>query len=122
MTGQSRHPVMVSLLDGSSLDTNCYGHVGGCSILVHHGERPGQVYFTVTGCSIILPSLYLTLWLLNDVCSANRNSFAFYQAVAGTTKVYTKKSTSNVGKNWQVCVLERAFHTRSFLHLNYLIS
>ena len=51
-----------------------------------------------------LPLLNLTLWLLRDMLQ--RQGFLSYQAVVVTTWASATKSTSSVGKNGQVSVLE----------------
>ena len=66
-----------------------------------------------------LPYLHLTLWLLSNVCYADRGSLP--QSVRqwwGQLKHLCQGSTSNVGRNGQVGVLDRVYQTMPSLPLN----
>ena len=66
-----------------------------------------------------LPYLHLTLWLLSDVCYTDRGSLP--QSVRqwwGQLKHLHQKSTSSVGRNEQVGVLDRVYQTMPSLPLN----
>ena len=59
-----------------------------------------------------LPYLHLTLWLLSDVCYADRGSLP--QSVRqwwGQLECLCQRSTSSVGRNGKVGVLDRVYHT-----------
>ena len=66
-----------------------------------------------------LPYLHLTLWLLSDVCYADRGSLP--QSVRQwqrQLKHLCQRSTSSVGRNGQVGVLNRVYETMPSLPLN----
>ena len=64
-----------------------------------------------------LPYIHLTLWLLSDVCYADRGSLP--QSVRqGQLQHLCQRSTSSVGRNGQVDVLNSVYQTMPLLHLN----
>ena len=66
-----------------------------------------------------LPHLHLTLWLLSNVCYADKGSLP--QSVRqcwGQLKHLHQRSTSSVGRNGQVGVLNRVYQTVPSLLLN----
>ena len=66
-----------------------------------------------------LPYLHLTLWLFSNVCYADRGSFP--QSVRqwwGQLEHLHQRSTSSVGRNGQVGVLDRVYQTMPSLLLN----
>ena len=66
-----------------------------------------------------LPYLHLNLWLLNDVCYADRSSLP--QSVRqwwGQLKHLHQRSTSSVRRNGQIGVLSRVYQTMPSLPLN----
>ena len=66
-----------------------------------------------------LPYLHLTLWLLSDVCYADKGYLP--QSVRqwqGQLKHLHQRSTSSVGRNGQVVVLNRLYQTMPFLLLH----
>ena len=66
-----------------------------------------------------LPYLHLTLWLLSNVCYADRGSLP--QSVRqwwGQHECPHQRSTSSVGSNGQVGVLDRVYQTMPSLPLN----
>ena len=69
-----------------------------------------------------LPYLHLTLWLLSNVCYADRGSLP--QSVRqwqGQLEHLHQRSTRSVGRNGQVGVLNRVCQTMPSLPLNYLL-
>ena len=68
-----------------------------------------------------LPYLHLTLWLLSNVCYTDRGSLP--QSVRqwqGQLKHLHQRSTSSVGRNGQVNVLDRVYQTMPSLPQNKL--
>ena len=66
-----------------------------------------------------LPYLHLTLWLLNEVCYVDRGSLP--QSVRqwqGQFKYIHQRSTSRIGRNGKVGVLNRVYQTMPSLPLN----
>ena len=66
-----------------------------------------------------LPYLHLTLWLLSYVCYAERGSL--HQSIRQwweQLEHLCQRSTSSVGRNGQVGVLERVYQTVPSLLLN----
>ena len=66
-----------------------------------------------------LPYLHLSLWLLSNVCHADRSSLP--QSVRqwwGQFEHLHQRSTSSVGRNGQVCVLQWMYQTMPYLPLN----
>ena len=69
-----------------------------------------------------LPYLHLTLWLLSDVCYTDRGSLP--QSVRWWWRQLEhlhQRSTSSVGRNGQVGVLDRVYQTMQYLPLNQQI-
>ena len=62
-----------------------------------------------------LPYLHLTLWLLSDVCYADKGSLP--QSVR-QLKCLHQRSTSSVGRNGQIDVINRVYQTMLSLLLN----
>ena len=66
-----------------------------------------------------VPYLHLTLWLLSNVLYRQRFSSSVCQAVGGRElKCLCQRSTSSVGRNGQVGVLDRVYQTMPSLLLN----
>ena len=66
-----------------------------------------------------LPYLYLTLWLLSDVCYGDRGSLPqSVRQLWGQLKHLHQRSSSSVGRDWQVGVLDRVHQTMPYLPLN----
>ena len=68
-----------------------------------------------------LPYLHSSLWLVRDVCCANRGSLP--QSVRqwqGQLKHLHQRSTRSVGRNGKVGVLKRVYRTMPYLSLNKL--
>ena len=66
-----------------------------------------------------LPYLHLTLWLLSDVCYADKGFLP--QSVRqwwGQLKHLHQRSTSSVRRNGQIGVLDRVYQTKPYLLLN----
>ena len=66
-----------------------------------------------------LPYLHLTLWLLSGVCYADKCSLP--QSVRqwwGQLELLHQRSTSSIGRNGQVGVLNRVYQTVLSLLLN----
>ena len=66
-----------------------------------------------------LPYLHLNIWLLRNVCCVDRDSLPqSFKWWWGQLKYLHQRSTSSVGRNRQVGVLERVYHTILCLPLN----
>ena len=65
-----------------------------------------------------LSYLHLTLWLLRDMCYADKGSLPqSLRQLRGKLRYLQQYSTSNVGKNQQVGVLEKVYPRMPYLHL-----
>ena len=66
-----------------------------------------------------LPYLHLSLWLLSNVCYANRGSLPqSVRQLQGQLECLHQRSTSSVGKNGQVGVFDRVYQAMPYLPLN----
>ena len=107
-----------TMLDGGSLAPHSSQHVGRHSSAVSHHK---DLVMDVLGGHALkgLPYLHLTLWLLSDVCYADKGSLP--QSVRWwwrQLKHLCQRSTSSVGRNGQVGVLNRVYQTVPSLPLN----
>ena len=106
-----------TLLDGGSLASHNFQHVGRHSSLMSCHNKSCQGCFSRLGAqgSAITP---FNLWLLRDVCCADKGSFSFWQAMVGKLSVYNKSFPAVVGRNGQAGVFRSVYHTVSYLPLN----
>ena len=66
-----------------------------------------------------LPYLHLILWLFSNVCYADRSSLPqSFRQWWGQLKHLHQRSTSSIGRNCQVGVLDRVYQTMPSLPLN----
>ena len=105
------------MLDGGSLASHSSQHVGRSSrALSHHKDLIVDVSgYVLKGVTY----LQLTLWLLRDVCCKDRGSLPqsarqWWQQL----KHLYQRSTSNVGRNEQLGVLDRVYQTMPYLSPN----
>ena len=106
------------MLDGGSLAPHSSQHVGRHSSAVSHHKDP--IMDVSVGQALKgLQYLHLTIWLLSNVCYADRGSLP--QSVRpwwGQLECLHQRSTSSVGRNGQVGVINRVYQTMPSLLLN----
>ena len=107
-----------SMLDGGSLASYSSQHAGRCSSAVSHHKRSRHGCLGRPGTQGSVVSA-LTLWLLSDVCYANKGSLP--RSVRwwwGQLKRLRQGSTSSAGGSGLDGVLERVYKTMPSLPQN----
>ena len=95
-----------TILDGGSLDSNISQHIGRCSSVLSHHKRSHLGCFNRPCAQGSVISAFNPLAVESCVLHRQEFSSSVCQAVVGAILGSMKKSTSNVGRNWQVGVFE----------------
>ena len=107
-----------TLLDGGSLASHSSQHVSRHSLVVSHHKKSHHGFLV---CHLLkgLPYLHLTLWWFSDVCYVDRDSLPWsVRWWRAQLKHLCQRSTSSVGRNGPVGVLNRVYQTMPYLLLN----
>ena len=105
-----------TMLDGGSLAPYSSQHVGRCSPAVPHNKR------SCHGCLSKPGALGSAIFAFNPLaaqqCVLCRQGFSSSVCLAGATWASNQRSTSSVGRNGQVGVLDRVYQSMPSLPLN----
>ena len=107
-----------TMLDGGYMAPHSSQHVGRCSLVVPHHKRYCHGCLSRPGTRGPALSAF-TLWLLSYVCYADKGFVP--QSVRqwqGQLEHLCQRSTSSVGRNGQVGVLDRVYQTMPSQLLN----
>ena len=107
-----------TLLEWGSLASHSYQHIRRNSSLL---SQLKNLIMDVLVVPVFegLQSLHITLWLLRDVCYADKGTLPqSARQWLGSLEYLQQKYTSSAGKNGLIGVLQRVFHTMPCLLLN----
>ena len=119
VSGQLRHLLLVApCWMEAPWASHSSQHVGRCSSVVSHHKRSCCGCFSRPGTQGSAISAF-NLWLLSDVCYANRDSLPWsVRQWQGQLEHLCQGSTSSAGRNWLVGVLDRVYQKMPSLPLN----
>ena len=107
-----------SMLDGGSLASHSSQHAGRCALAVPFSQESRRGCFGRPGAQG-LRYLHLTLWLLSNVCYADRGSLPWsVRQWQGQLNCLHQGSTSSAGRSGPGGVLDRVYQTMPSLPLN----